>query len=496
MGSNVSLEEMLVGLESERSLEKPLSEKRLLLFFAAVAILMSIFLLRSGYLQIVKGKELAQKAILNHLQIERLPAARGYILDRNFVYLAENVADAEDRLWRRYSGEESTGQVLGYVDFSGQAQSGLELFYDRFLKGKDGERRAEKNSRGEAEKIVDIQDPQIGNSLVLHLDLDLQKKIYQLLPEDRAGVVVVVDINSGGILALVSKPGFNSNLFSGDLDEALYYKLEQNPLKPFFNRAISGQYPPGSIFKLIIGSGALEEKLIDPYEIKDVPNRLTIVNPYNPDIVYVFPDWKDQGKIDFFAALKESSNVYFYKTGEALGWNNLYKYAQLFGLGGILGIDLTGEARGYIPQSGWLGDLYHAAIGQGEVKVTVLQMAMATAALANGGKLYQPQLVDKIIDEGDNLVKDILPQIIKSGFLQTDTVQLMKKGMETGSGIYGKTGTAQFNADKNKYHSWFTSFSRNIAITVLVEEGGRGSTAAKPIALEIYQYIKELKKLN
>lgn len=473
MALDLDIEEVLVGLESKQEIASPLSGTRLSYLLMICLFLPLIFIFRSAYLQIEKGQHYQQMAQENSVRLDILPAPRGLILDRYFNPLATN-----QQLVRLYPAAEVAAHIVGYGD-----KAGLEFWYNDYLKGQDGQRKVEVNSLDQEKRVISLQDPQIGNSLVLHLDLDLQKKVYELLPPDKKSAVVAIDINSGGVLSLVSKPSFDNNLIKEE-----FAKFNNNPDKPFFNRVISGQYPPGSTFKIVVAAAALQEGLITPEEKKPIPEKIKITNPYNPDIVYVFPDWKKHGRINFFEALRESSNVYFYGVGEDLGWKQLKRYSEEFALGEKLNIDLTGEAAGYIPSKGWLGDLYHASIGQGDVKLTVLQLAMITASIANGGQLYQPQLVDKIIDKDDNLVKDILPQVINSNFISSGNLDLLKKGMDFGDNIYGKTGTAQFSGHKDKYHSWFTSFSGDIAVTVLIEEGGRGSAAALPIAREIINY--------
>lgn len=486
---DIEIEEILVGIDSSQEIANPFKIKRLFFFLILILILLLIFIFKIGYLQIIKNNFYNQLAFDNHVQLKPLTASRGLIYDHKFKPLADNIIKAE-KIVRYYPAPEPFAHVIGYVNSELKAKSGLELFYDEYLNGQNGQLRLEVDSQGRTKRILTVQEPQMGNNIITNLDFDLQKKVYELLPNDKKSAAIVVDIKSGGILALVSKPSFDNNIFVNNIEIEEYEKILNNENKPFFNRAISGQYPPGSTFKIIIASAGLQERLINPYKKLDTPGKIKITNPYDPDIVYIFPDWKEHGKIDMFEALRDSSNVYFYRVGENLGWKNLKKYASSFGFNNFLGLDLAGESPGFIPKDGWLGDLYHAAIGQGDVKVTVLQMVMATTAIANNGRLFQPQLVDKIIDQDDNLIKDILPQIIKSNFISLENIGLVKKGMKLGDNFYGKTGTAQFSGNKDKYHSWFTGFSRDISVVVLVEEGGRGSSSAKPIVQEIINYYK------
>ncbi len=374
----------------------------------------------------------------------------------------------------------------------------------------------EVNSIGKKQNLLATQPPLSGKSLILHADGDLQIKLHQSLEEMldklklRKAVGVAIDPRDGGVLALVSLPGFDNNLFSQGITLSELNELEDDPGQPFLNRAISGQYPSGSIIKPLIAAAALEEDIVEPREQINCAGAINIVNKYDPSIVYSFPDWKTHGFTDIIEAIAHSCNVYFYTIGggygkiEGLGIDRIKEYLQYFGLGRFAGIDLPNENVGLVPDEEWnLGDTYHAAIGQGDILVTPLQMASAVASIANGGTLYQAQLVDKIIDLDRETTEDIPSVVIRENFISRENMEVIKQGMRetviSGSGVSlsglpvkvaGKTGTAQFGIDQ--LHSWFVSFAPyddpQIALVILVEGGGEGHKAAVPVAKNVLEW--------
>lgn len=483
MKSGIEIEEIFLDKKSRQEIVRPLKIKRLMWFYGFIIFCLLILLIKIGYLQIFKKNYYQSIAEENRIRIETIPAPRGIIYDQNGKQIVQNILSSEKKLKRNYVNSEIWAHLIGYTDYENKGQTGLELVYDNYLQGQNGKKRIEVDALENNKRVVAVQDPEPGDDLILNIDAELQKKLYDILPEERSAGVIL-DAQTGAVLALVSKPSFDSNLFAQGINQEKYQELINSPDKPLFNRAISGQYPPGSTIKPLMAVAALEKNLIDPWEeITDV-NSIKIRNQYNPDIIYNFPDWKDHGQVNMVKAIKESCNIYFYKIGEKLGWKNIEKYADKLGLGQVLGIDLPNEAKGHVPQKGWLGDLYHIAIGQGDLTITVLQLASYTAAIANNGKIYQPQILDKVFDKDDNLIKDILPQIIKSNAFN---FEIIKKGMDQ-STEYGKTGTAQFSSKQDKYHAWYTSFKDNLVVTILVEEGKSGQQTAMPIAKAIYKW--------
>lgn len=423
----------------------------------------------------------------------------------------------------RVSSEDLANQAdYLFNDFIGK--TGLELRYEDILRGQVGQEQVEIDSLGQIKKILATKLPRPGQGLVLNIDLGLQNKLYQSLEQKlkelklKKAAAVAIDPQNGGILALVSFPSFDSNLFSQAVSKKQYEVLDQDPNQPLFNRVLTGQYPPGSTIKPLIAAAVLEEKIISPKEQINDQGPLKVVNQYNPSIVYTFLDWKIHGLTDIIKAIAESCNVFFYTVGggygqqEGLGIERIKKYLQLFGFGQLTGIDLSEEKKGLVPDKEWkkqakqgeawyIGDTYHVSIGQGDVLVTPLQMALATAVVANNGTLYKPQIVDKIVDSEKRTVKDIQPEVTNQDFISSDHLDTVRQGMRQavfdGSAwvladlpvkAAGKTGTAQFGS-QDKTHAWFTAFAPyqdpEIVIVILIEAGGEGSTAAGPVAKEV-----------
>jgi penicillin-binding protein 2 len=314
---------------------------------------------------------------------------------------------------------------------------------------------------------------------------------------------------------LVNLPSYDNNMFAKGISLDDYKTLITDPDKPMFNRAISGEYPPGSTFKLLVASAALQEGTITPSTTLDCPAAINIGS-------YRFPDWKTHGLTDVRKAIAESVDIFFYAIGG--GWNGITgigidkikKYADEFGLGRTLGIDIPGEAPGLVPDQAWkqnklgehwyVGDDYHCAIGQGFITATPLQIANYTAAVANGGTVYKPHLVTSI-KKNDGTEEKIEPETLNRNFISESNLEVVREGMrqtvisgtaqplkELPVQVAGKTGTAQFGGE-NKTHGWFTSFAPydkpQIALAVLVEGGGEGFSTAEPVTKEVYQWYFE-----
>jgi len=404
---------------------------------------------------------------------------------------------------------------------------GLERKYEDLLRGLPGQEQIEVNSLGKTQRLLANKLAQPGQGLVLSIDRDLQEKVFQSLSEMikklsvRRAAAVAIDPRDGGVLALVSLPSFDNNLFARGISQENFERLDNDSGRPFLNRPLTGQYPSGSIIKPLIAAGALEEEIISSRQQVNCQGGISVVNQYNPEIIYSFPDWKVHGFTDMIKAIAQSCNTYFYTIGggygriDGLGIDKIKEYLQYFGLGQATGIDLPHEEVGLIPDKTWkklekpteewyLGDTYHLSIGQGDILVTPLQMTSAIAAIANGGTLYQPQIVDKIVDLDKNLVEDISSEIIRENFINPANISVVQEGMRQavldGSAISlsslsvkaaGKTGTAQFGrADKT--HAWFIGFAPydepEIVLTVLVEGGGEGYKAAVPVAKQVFEW--------
>ncbi len=441
-----------------------------------------------------------------------------------------------------YTGKVSADDLKAnsyYSPLSSIGKDGLEAQYEKELRGTSAKIAISVNSDNTVLKTLIAKEAQPGNNLILNIDGDLQKlltdAIYAKMVQTNApgAAAVVLDVKSGKILSLVSLPNFDNNIFNNNLGNETYQELINNKNRPFFNRVISGFYPAGSTIKPFIASAALAENTIDPnYKIDDTLGYITIPNEYNPEITYIFHDWRPQGFVDMRRALAVSANVYFYEIGggyknvKGLGIDRIEKYLKLFGFGPPLGIDLPGETGGLVPNPAWkkavkhedwyTGDTYNVSIGQGDVIITPLQLATAIAAVANGGTLWRPKLVSKIIDSNNNTLEEFKSETIRTNLIDNDKLEIVREGLRdavTEGSVYllkdlpikvaGKTGTAQVYSNLNKKtNAWFTGFAPyedpQIALAIVIEGAGEGSTAAVPVAKEVFQwyYNQNYDKLN
>ena len=409
----------------------------------------------------------------------------------------------------------------GYLLDDNIGKSGIEIFYEKELKGVNGKEQVEVDAVGDEKEILASQVPISGSNLILTIDSDLQEvaesSLQRILTSygKTKGAVVVMDPNSGEILALVSLPAFDNNAFSRGISSDYFSKLINNPSRPLFSRAVSGEYPSGSTFKLIVGAAALEENVITTRSGFNSVGGIKVSR-------WFFPDWKagGHGWTDIYKALAQSVNTFFYIIGggyndfTGLGVARISEYAQQFGLNQELGIDLPNEADGFLPSKEWkatvkeerwyVGDTYNLSIGQGDVLVTPLQVAAYTSVFANGGTLYKPYLVKEVLDSENNLIKEIKPEIINEGFISPENITAINQGLRqavtSGSAVRlyelpitaaAKTGTAQWSS-KSPPHAWLTTFAPyknpRVVISVLVEEGIGGTTTAMPVAYDILNW--------
>lgn len=463
-------------------------------------------------------------ALALYLEAEKMPGVSLSIkMRRNYLSSEKSLLSLSHVVG--YTGKisekelEIFGEEYSLIDYIGK--SGLEYFYENELKGVKGKKYIEVDALGREKKIVSQIPPEDGHSLVLSLDIDLQKKAEEILSSyltknkmTRASVLALNPQN-GEILALISWPSYDNNVFSKGISQSDYLSLLNNPDQPLFNRSISGNFPSGSTLKPTIAAAALEEKIID--------ERTTVNSVGGISFgAWFFPDWKagGHGITSVKKAIAESVNTFFYLIGggydnfKGLGIDKIVEYLYLFGLSQQSGVDLPQEASGFVPTPEWkkeirkeswyIGNTYHVSIGQGDILVTPLQVANFTSFFANGGKLFRPHLVKKILGPDDNIIREIEPEIIRQDFISSTNVKIVRDGMRetilSGSArrlgslpveVAGKTGTAQWGAGK-KPHSWFTSFAPynnpEIVLTVLVEEGIEGSQIATSIAGDILNW--------
>ncbi len=408
-------------------------------------------------------------------------------------------------------------QNPGYSITDSIGKSGLEKSYEKYLRGTPGKINLEVDSRGKIIRELETVSPKIGSDLILNIDAGLQKKIFDTLKETlekndlKSGAVVALDPRNGAVLSLVSYPGYDNNLFADGISVKDYQSLISNPNKPMFNRAIAGEYPPGSTFKPLMAVAALTEGVINEHTQIESRGGIRVGNWY-------FGDWKVHGFTDVRQAIAVSSDVFFYSVGggygniRGIGMNKIKKYCEEFGLGRATGIDLPGEANGFIPTPEWkkkklgerwyVGNTYHASIGQGYITVTPLQLATYIASIANGGTLYKPKIVSQIKSKTgtiynkadvirDNFVDKNILKIVQEGMRMTVTEGTAQMLKNLPIKVAGKTGTAQYGKN-DKTFGWFVSYAPydnpEIVLVVLVEgQEGHGYYAV-PITKEIYEY--------
>lgn len=405
--------------------------------------------------------------------------------------------------------ELETRRENGYKRVDELGKTGVERSYETTLRGTVGSRTYEADARGHLKGIVQEETPVDGQDVELTLDLRLQKIAEQALREEltriklNRGAVIAMDPRNGDVLAMVSLPAYDNNAFSGGVSSTLYRALSTDEGQPLFNRAIAGMYPSGSTVKIVVSTAALMEKVIN--------DKTTILSTGGIRLgQWFFPDWKPggHGVTDVRKAIAMSVNTFFYLMGgggqqgiTGMGPEALSRWLKTFGLGAKAGIDIPGESVGFVPTPTWkqdvrkepwyIGDTYNLSIGQGDLLVTPLQVARYTAAIANGGNLVTPRLVENTpVQVGERLADAAVIETVRLG---------MRDAVISGSArslsilpftSAAKTGTAQWSKTKNT-HAWFTAFAPfetpEVVITVLVDEGGEGSGVAAPIAKKILQ---------
>ena len=448
-------------------------------------------------------------------------------------------------LRRHYIHERMASHLIGYLSEISPAELksgsypdclsgdligkfGVEKGYENLLRGKRGGRQVEVNANGLVMRILKTVEAEPGHNVYLTTDQKLQHRTEALL----AGVVgaaVAIEPDTGHVLALASSPAFDQNFFVGGITHEQWDSLISNPFRPMSNRAIQGEYPPGSTYKIITALAGLEEGVIDDQTTMNCPGYYRFGNR-------VYRCWLKggHGKVDIIKAVEESCDVFFYQVGDRLGVDRLAWYAKAFGLGSPTGIFLDHEAHGLIPTAAWKqkrtgipwqkGETLSIAIGQGFNLATPLQMAVLAAAVGNGGNRYQPMILDRIQSADGEILQKNKPRLkgklpISPANLDLVRLGLWKvvngeKGTARGSrmadiDLSGKTGTSQVVSRKEdeelaeedvpihlRAHAWFVAYAPSeqptIAVAVVVEHGEHGSGAAAPIAREMIKtYLRK-----
>jgi penicillin-binding protein 2 len=429
-------------------------------------------------------------------------------------------------------GGYEAGDVIG--------ATGVERSWESYLRGQRGWEKRVVDARGryrtgpEAQRLLDTpsrQEPLAGRDIRLTVDIDLEQSIEKAMRPYQAGSAVVVDVRTGRLLALYSKPDYDANDLAGgsgkDRIRETFNKLYTDPLRPMLDKTMSGAFQPGSTFKPFSALAALEDKLVDPMDTERCDG-------YLPFGRRVFHCTHVHGKVNMRDAIAQSCNIYFFKLAESVGMDRIARVATEFGLGQKTGIGVNPEAPGRIPTRSWyalrykgqfrIGFTLNTSIGQGATTVTPLQLALAYAALGNGGTVYSPQLVRAVETSDGAVVQDFPPRVRQKAKIAPDNLARVNDGLwavvndpkgtafpvrEASLEIAGKTGTAQTgyvntgNDDPKKAwylsrdHAWFAAYwpakAPEIAVVVLVEHGGSGPTVAAPIAIQI---VREYHRLS
>jgi penicillin-binding protein 2 len=426
------------------------------------------------------------------------------------AHLLGYVGEVNQRERKRFSGYR-LGDLIG--------KFGVEKKWEVNLRGQGGGQQIEVDATGRRLRVLGEAEAKAGQSLLLTIDLDLQQKVEAVL-EGKEGAIVALDVHSGEVLAMASRPAFDPNLFANGISADDWRRLIEDPLHPLNNRAIQGQYPPGSTFKVMMAAAALEKGVI-------TPEKRFYCSGGVPFGGHVFHCWRKRGhgSVDLQQAIARSCDVYFYKVGQLLGIQGIADYARLFGLGKPLGIALDHEAAGLIPDAAWKtrvlgapwfpGETLSVVIGQGYVTSTPLQMAVVAATIANGGTVYRPRIAKRVLNSDGETLQEYGPEVLNETGISAKTLELVRKGMvdvvnsPSGTGqkaklpdlhVAGKTGTSQVisgTRGKGKSlprqyrdHAWFIAFAPaeapEIAVACLVEHVGQGGGAvAAPIVHEV-----------
>jgi penicillin-binding protein 2 len=451
------------------------------------------------------------------LDIEMKPVREypyGSLAAHLFGYVGEV---SEDELGQEIFQSYNPGDYVG--------KNGIERSWERMLHGVDGGRQLEVDARGRYLRTISETKPVVGNSVMLTIDTELQKRTEAAFG-DKAGAAVVMETGTGEILAFASNPGFDPALFAGRMPPEKWQAYLDDKRHPLENKALKGQYPPGSTFKIVTALAGLQEGLIDEHTTVTCKGSYTLGKD-------TFRCWekKGHGTVDLKRALKESCDVYFYQLGEKLGVDKIAAYARELGLGSAMNVGLENEKKGNIPTAEWKerkyrqkwlrGETLPVSIGQGYVLTTPIQLASMIAAFANEGTLYQPHLVKRVVDPEGKVIEDFAPRLLRKAGIKAEHFRTARAGLlavvneSGGTGaaarlyevkVAGKTGTSQVVKLKDRKgnvpyehrdHALFVAYAPydkpEVAVAVVVEHGEHGGGAAAPIAGKILRAYFEAK---
>ena len=445
-----------------------------------------------------------QKNLYPGVVIEVQPI-RNYILKQEAAHTFGYVSEISDEeLERRKDEGYKSGDIIG--------KFGLEKIYDKELRGVNGGEQVEVDVSGKPVQILGIKEPVPGADLYLTIDKNLQMAAEKAVDDQlaliqaHAAAAVVMNPQTGEVLAMVSRPAFDPNLFAHGISTKDWNEINNNPYHPMDNKAITGEYPPGSTFKIVTGTAALAAGKVSPEEKIFDSGHHWIIPKGNAD-------GEALGWLNFTEAMAHSDNVYFYEMGNRLGIDNLEYYARMFGLGKVTGIDLPYEADGLVANRAYkqkvfdddwyLSETFDAAIGQGFNLVTPLQAAMVMGEIAANGKRYKPHLVNRIMTQDGKLIKEFQPELLSELEVSEYVINLVQTGLHdvtkygTAARIFagfpveiaGKTGTAENSQGRD--HGWFVAYgpfnNPTVVVAVIVEQGGYGATSAVPIGRKILE---------
>lgn len=473
------------------------------------------------------------QALLVEQSSSNLP---GFALDVNPIreYADSNLLSVFLGYTGRINAEEAVADgTYGSTDLIGKL--GLEKKYEQQLRGQNGGERTEVDATGRPVKVLGSREAVAGNNIVLSVDLGLERKMAENIQKQMtlAGAKrasgVAINPKTGEVLAAVSLPSYDNNAFSRGISQSDYQKLVSDPGQPLFNKVISGAYPSGSIIKPLGASAALQEGIVTADTTINDTGQLDVVNPYDNSIHYIYKGWEHSGLgfMNVFSAIAQSSDIYFYTIAGGftnfkhyLGIDKLAAYYQKFGLGSRTGVDVPGETAGRVPTPEWkkkfsgetwfTGDTYNVSVGQGDILVSPLQMAMAIGAVANGGTLYTPHFLSQIQNADGKVMQTAAPQVIRKDFISAANLRLVRQAMrqtvvspqgtaccfierDVPVAVAGKTGSAETDPNNNvPPHSWFVAFAPyedpQIVTVVLVEKSGEGAEYAVPATRETLQW--------
>lgn len=515
----------------EGRIEKPISENSLLWLAACIALIAILFVIRFFNLQIVQGETYAQKAENNRLDHTLIFADRGTVYDRNDTPLIWNEqVDGQDFSKRVYAPIDGVGNLLGYVKYPQKDKAGffykeetepvagIEKYFDSMLRGTNGVKISETDAVGKTISESTITPPEHGQKVTLSIDAAVNQELYRAIADlsgkvgFKGGAGVIMDVQTGELIAMTTFPEYSPTVMSEGIDRKAIVAYNNDTRNPFLNRTIDGLYTPGSIVKLIVAIGALDQNIIDPNKSILSTGSISLPNPYDPTKKSVFNDWKAHGWVDMRRAIAVSSNVYFYEVGggfqdqKGLGIANIEKYMRMFGFGSSVPGIFDGGKVGTIPNPEWkarnfngdpwrIGDTYFTAIGQYGFQVTPLQAVRAIGAIANRGYLLTPTLIKEATStEAQNAQKSAVqaPQHATQLPIDQKDFTVVHEGMHEdvleGTGkalnvpyvtVAAKTGTAELGVSKANVNSWVVGFfpyeKPKYAFAVLMERGPRAN---------------------